>query len=132
MSRTKKPAAPFVKPPSDAVYAYTPAQIAEGVKRTEMMRKEYAAGRRVNKQAGDLRVRRVMDKTLLFNAIAAGEDPRHDETYVKDMVKRGNIVEVPVASESITARPLSARGRANFERIFGERKPSFTLAEVAV
>lgn len=132
MRKTKKPAAPFVKPPKDALYAYTPKQIADGVKRTEQMRKEYADGRRVNKEAGDLRVRRVMDKALLFNAIAQGEDPRHDEGYVKDMVKRGNIVEVPVISDSITARPFSERGRRNFEAIFGERKPAFHLAEVAV
>lgn len=116
--------------PKDAVYIHTPKQIAEGLKRTEVYRKEAAQGRRVNKAAGDLRVTHVMDKTLLMNAIASGEDPRKDDSYKRDMIKKGCIVEVPVHSESITARPLSARGRANFETIFGERKPVFALRQL--
>ncbi len=121
---------PNVIKPKDALYIHTPQQIAAGMKNTEKLRKEYAGGRRVNKQAGDLRVRRVMDKTLFFNAIASGEDPRHDETYRKDMIKKGCIVEVPVHSDSIVARPLSARGRQNFEAIFGERTPAFPLSRL--
>lgn len=116
--------------PKDALYIHTPQQIAAGLKNVEKMRKEYAGGRRINKQAGDLRVRYVTDKTLLCAAIASGEDPRHDETYRKDMVKKGCYVEVPVYSDTVVARPLSARGRKNFEAIFGERTPAFPLSRL--
>lgn len=108
-----------IKAQSDAVFAYSPQQLAKAGRELETMKKEEAGGRRINKQAGDLRVRRVMHKTHFYNAIAAGEDPRHDEGYIKDHVKKGVVFEVPVAGGPIVGRPLSERGRQNFEAIFG-------------
>lgn len=106
-----------IKTDSDALYAYSKPQLEQANRELEVMKKEESVGRRVNKAAGDLRVKRVMHKTHLFNALAAGEDPRHDETYVKDHVKKGLIYEPPVVLEGIRARPLSRQGRENFDTI---------------
>lgn len=103
----------------EKTYAIPPGQLQAAQREVDGWRKTEGQGRRVNKAAGDMRVRRVMHRSHYFNAIAHGEDPRHDEGYIKDHVKRGQVIEVPVVTDAIVGRPLSAAGRDNYRDIFG-------------
>lgn len=104
----------------EPVYTYTPEQMAKAARESAAMAKDAREGRRVNKEAGDLRVRRVMHTVHYHNAIAAGEDPRHDEGYMRDMVKRGCVHEVAIIKDSISSKPFTERGRYEFDRIFSK------------
>lgn len=112
--------APAVHTNTGAVFAYSKAQLAKADRELDVMRKDAQSGRRVNKELGDLQVTHRMHRKHYFNALAAGENPTEDSMYRRDMIKRGCIVEVPVHSDSITARPLSEQGRQEFDRIFGK------------
>lgn len=115
-SRVRKSKAPAVQTRDDRVFAYTQEQLNESTAGLDAMAKD-TGPTRINVRAGNMRVRHVMDRKLYFNAIAAGEDPKNDEGYKRDMVKRGLIKEVPVVMDTIVGRPLSFRGRQNFEDI---------------
>ena len=118
---SKKARVPAVVTDTGAIYAYEKHQLEQASSELATMAKEeFSRGRFVNKAAGDLRVRSIMHRKHYYNALAAGEDPRKDEGYRRDMIKRECIVEVPVHSDSITARPLSEQGRQEFDRIFGK------------
>ncbi len=118
-SRKRAPAIRIDKP----VFAYTPEQLNAATADMELHAADQGETR-VNERAGNMRVRHVMDRRLYFNAIAAGEDPKNDEGYKSDMVKRGLIRAVPVVTGTIVGRPLSFRGRQNYDEIFRPQQPA--------
>lgn len=76
----------------EPLYVVHPREIAAGIRNTDAMRRQLAED---PKRATDtLEVTHRMDRRLFLNAKAQGEHPDRDESYIKDMVRRGCVIEV--------------------------------------
>lgn len=113
--------APGVITSKGDVYAYSKRQLAEGSRSLAAFAKANPE-QRVNARAGNMRIKAVWDRRQWFNAVAAGEVPHRDEDFAKDAMKRGHGFAPKIVSDSIVGRPLSERGRSNYEAIdFGKK-----------